>query len=246
MTIKKIVLCSFLLYFLAAGSAYAANRDKIAGYIYEDNKQLVLLVEDAASLVEKNGEAAFADFSVMGSRWLNENNYLFVYDIHGKCIFHPIEPYLIGQDLSSFKDIDKRPVIAMIANVGNKSQPDASGWIFYLWEPPSHSYPAWKGSYIRKAVTPDGKVYLVGSGLYNIKMEKAFIQERVDKAAELILSQGKETAFKELNERSCPLHILDSYISVVDEKGDVLVDSPGFPLRRGNHDHRPVNLSGDQ
>jgi hypothetical protein len=134
----------------------------------------------------------------------------------------------MGQDLSTFKDIEKRPVIAMISAIGANPQPDASGWVFYLWENPWHSYPMWKGSYIRKAIAPDGKVYLVGSGLYNIKIEKVFIQERVDKAAELIITKGKDAAFKELNDRSSPLHILDIYIFVVGENGDVLVD-PLFP-----------------
>jgi signal transduction histidine kinase len=204
------------------------NRDKLVGYVYEDNKELIILVEEAASLIEKEGEAAFSNFGVEGSKWLKGNRYIFIYDTTGKCIFHPIEPNLVGQDLSSFKDMVKRPVIAMIAAVANKPQPDASGWTFYLWEAPWHSYPIWKGSYIRKVITPSGKVYLVGSGLYNIKIEKIFIQESVDNAVELILSKGKEAAFRELREASCPLHVLDSFIFVFEENGNVIVD-PLFP-----------------
>jgi signal transduction histidine kinase len=198
-------------------------------YEYEDTKQLVMLVEDAASLIEQKGDKAFNDFAENGSKWLNDRYYLFVYDIYGKCVFHPIEPNLVGQDLSQFKDISKRPVIAMIVDVGKKQEPGASDWVFYLWEEPWKSpTPEWKSSYIRKAILPDGNVYLVGSGLYNMKMEKIFLEENVDTAAELILTKGKDAGFAELQDPSCPLHILDSYIIVSDSNGNVLVD-PSFP-----------------
>ena len=81
---------------------------------------------------------------------------------------------------------------------------------------------------MRKAISPDGRVFLVGSGLYNIKIEKVFIEENVDKAAELIQSLGRPAAFAELRRVSCPLHVMDAYIRVVDEEGNVLVD-PLFP-----------------
>lgn len=211
-----------------SSNTHAQDQNKASQYIYEDNKQLVELVEDAASLIEHKGQEAFGEFSVKNSRWFNDKYYIFVYDSTGICAFHPIESSFVGSNLSKLRDIEGRSVIAMILEVGGKPQPDASNWVFYLWEDPWHSYPHWKGSYIRKAIAPDGKIYLVGSGLYNIKVEKIFIQERVDKAVELILTKGKEAAFKELSNRSCPLHILDTYVSVLAENGDVVVD-PLFP-----------------
>jgi len=225
---KKTLLCLLFLSYALSGAAHAQDQNKVSQYVYEDNKQLVALVESAASLIEHKGEAAFKEFGVNNSRWLNDKFYIFVYESTGICAFHPVESDFVGKNLSKLKDIEGRSVIAMICEVGNMPQPDASGWIFYLWEDPWHSNPRWKGSYVRKAIAPDGKIYLVGSGLYNIKTEKIFIQERVDKAAELILAKGKEAAFRELSDRSCPLHILNNYVSVVAENGDVIVD-PLFP-----------------
>ena len=216
------------MFCVLSGVLCANERDKLPDYVYEDTKQLVTLVEDAAALIEHKGAAAFADFEVKGSRWFNDKYYLFIYDLACKCVFHPVEPGLVGQDLSSFKDIARRPVITLIADIGKKPQPNASGWVFYLWEDPWHSLPRWKSSYIRKAIAPDGMIYLVGSGSSNMKMEKAFIQERVDMAVDLILAKGRDAAFSELNDGSCPLHILNSYIMVVDKNGDIVVD-PAFP-----------------
>jgi hypothetical protein len=196
--------------------------------LYADNKQLVRLVEEAASSIERGGTEAFHDFSRKGSKWLNDQHYMFVYDEHGKAVFHPIEPDLVGQDLSSFQDIEGRRVIARMMEIARQPEPNSSGWVFYLWEGMWHTRPQWKGSFVRKAIAPDGDVFLVGSGLYNVKIEKAFVEEGVDKAAALIHELGKDAAFAELRRVSCPLHVLDAYIRVTDDEGTVLVD-PLFP-----------------
>ncbi|MCX5751799.1 MAG: cache domain-containing protein [Candidatus Saganbacteria bacterium] len=225
-------LMVFLLVFFAVVPLYAILQDKLSVYEYEDTKQLVVLVENAASLIENKGDAAFKDFGEKNSKWLNDQYYLFVYDPSGKCIFHPIEPDLVGQDLINFKDIDKRPVITLISDVAKKPGADASGWVFYLWEEPWRApIPHWKSSYIRKAIAPNGQVYLVGSGLYDMKMEKVFLQEQVDKAAELILAKGKEAAFRQLQDYACPFNIMGSYIMVTDSSGDIVAD-PSFPALR--------------
>jgi hypothetical protein len=213
-------------------------------YLYEDNKQLVRLVEDAASLIEARGTEAFEAFAVKGSRWLNGERYLFVYDDQGTVVFHPIEPELEGQNLSRFEDIEGRPVVARMMEIGQRPEPDASGWVFYLWEGPWHTRPQWKGSYVRKAIAPDGRIFLVGSGLYNVKIERPFIEAGVDKAAQLIQTLGREAAFAELRHIACPCHVLDAYIRVTDEEGNVLVD-PLFPnLEKTRNVSELVDLGG--
>lgn len=226
---KRAFVCALVLLLSYAGCAWAENQDKLSRYVYEDTKQLVLLVEDAASLIEQKGEAAFAQFGVKNSKWLNDQRYLFVYDLEGKCAFHPLEPALVSQNLTGLKDLDGRPMVAMITEIGKKPEADASGWVFYLWEESRKSrVPEWKSSYVRKAVTPLGAVYLVGCGLMHMKTEKSFLEERVNLAADLIARKGREAAFAGLRNRACPLHILNTYITVADSRGDIVVD-PSFP-----------------
>lgn len=215
-----------LLFF---SQAYANLNNKLSQYSYEDTKKLVLFVESAAALVEKNGQFAFASFSPASSRWRSDEYYLFVYDISGNCVFHPIEPSLVGKNMMDFRDIDGRPVIQMITDIGKKPEPNASGWVFYKWEEPWQSLsPQWKTSYIRKVVAPDKKVYLVGCGLYNMKIEKAFIEQQVNKAAEMLLAKGKNFGFLSLVPPFLNFDIMDSYIVVVNSLGDIEV-SPAFP-----------------
>lgn len=232
----------FVLSISAEAPAYASDDRSTVKYVYEDTKRLVKFVENAAELIEKKGGEAFKEFGDMGSKWFSGKQYLFVYDLDGVCVFHPIETNFVGLNMSVLKDIEGRSVISMITDVVKKPESDASGWVFYLWEDPSHSYPKWKGSFIRKAVSPDGRVYAVGSGLYYLKTEKIFIQESVDKAVGFINSLGKDEAFRRLRENSCPLHIFGSYISVVDENGDVIVDPlfPNIPKKRNIINYRDV------
>jgi len=221
-----LLLLSFQL--LLIGMPVFAGTPGPSPYLYEDNKQLVRLVEDAAALIEARGTEAFGAFAVKGSRWLKGERYLFIYDSSGTVAFHPVEPELEGQNLSRFKDIAGRAVVAWMMEIGRRPEPDASGWLFYLWEGPWHTRPQWKGSYVRKAIAPDGRVFLVGSGLYDVKIEKAFIEAAVDKAARLIQTLGSEAAFAELRNMASPCHLLDAYIRVTDEEGNVVVD-PLFP-----------------
>ena len=71
-----------------------------------------------------------------------------------------------------------KPIIRQITNIGRRPASDASGWVFYLWEDQTQLTPSWKAAYVRKVVTPDHKTYVVGSGSYSIKIEKAFVEER--------------------------------------------------------------------
>jgi signal transduction histidine kinase len=197
-------------------------------YLYEDTKQLVFLVQDAAHLIEKQGTAAFPAFAVPRSRWFNKWRYLFVYDLNGVCLCHPASPELIGRNLLDMKDLNGKPIGRWINAIGQRPEPNASGWIFYLWEARDDLTPTWKASYICKAVGPDDKVYLVGSGIHNFKIEPLFVKNCVDRAVHLLRKQGKKIAFAQFRDRASRFSFGDTYIYVLDDQGRCLVD-PAFP-----------------
>lgn len=213
---------------LAPGHA----EEKLSPYTYTDTRQLVSLVEDAADMVEQKGEEAFATLRVKGSRWNNNNYYFFIYNLEGVCVFHAVEPGLVGQNLITLKDMNGKPVIHYITEIAKRPEPKAAGWVFYLWEDKTQLTPMWKSAYIRKAVGPDGKIYAVGSGSYNTKIEKAFVHERVNMACELLKTKGRESAFSDLHNPAMPFHFLDTFVFVLDRKGCTLVD-PSFPTHAG-------------
>ena len=110
------------------------------------------LVEDAAALIERDGDKAFEQFGQPSSRWLNQDYYLFVYALDGTCVFHPVTPELIGKNVMSLRDMNGKPIIRQITDVGTKAESDASGWVFYLWQDQTQLTPSWKSAYVRKVV----------------------------------------------------------------------------------------------
>lgn len=206
----------------------------VSPYTYKDTRDLVSMVEDAAALLEAKGEDAFREFDVEGSRWRSGDRYLFVYRDDGTSVFHPISTDMIGSNMLGLKDIDGKPIIQEIVDIAKAPAPNASGWVFYHWQDNTQLSPLWKGSYVRKAVAPDGKVYLVGSGLYAIKIERSFVQDRVDLACDELIKLGKDAAFAEFKDPASPFVFLGNYISVLNDKGETLVD-PAFPNRAGRN-----------
>jgi signal transduction histidine kinase len=206
--------------------------ERLSDYTYRDTRSLVSLVEDAAALIEQKGEAAFKSFADRDTRWLNDDVYIFVYELDGTCIFHPITPELIGKNVIDLRDMNGKPIIRQITDVGRKPESRARGWVFYLWQNQTQLTPSWKSAYIRKLTAPNGRTYVVGSGSYNIKVEKVFVEERVRMAADLLASAGKEAAFKQFRDAASPFVFLESFIFVLNEQGRTLVD-PAFPTMAG-------------
>jgi signal transduction histidine kinase len=224
-----LLLAAFVL---AISTGPAAAGDRLSLYTYRDTRNLVSLVEDAARLMEQKGEQALGEFAQKDSKWLNEDYYLFVYALDGTCIFHPITPDLIGKNVIDLRDMNGKPIIRQITDVGRKPENDASGWVFYLWQNQTQLTPTWKSTYVRKVVGLNGQTYVVGSGSYNIKVEKIFVEERVRMAVDLLTSAGKDAAFKEFRDPASSFVFLDSFVFVLNEQGKTLVD-PAFPTMAG-------------
>jgi signal transduction histidine kinase len=206
--------------------------ERLSLYTYRDTRNLVSLVEDAARLMERKGEQAFREFAEQDSKWLNDDYYLFVYALDGTCMFHPVTPELIGKNVIDLKDMNGKPIVRQITDVGRKGENDASGWVFYLWQNQTQLIPSWKSAYVRKVVAPNGQTYVVGSGSYNIKVEKVFVEERVRMAADLLKSAGKAAAFEQFRDPASPFVFLESFIFVLNVQGHTLVD-PAFPTMAG-------------
>ncbi len=229
MNFKKISIkvCILTGFFLSV-SVYAYQNQ--SNYRYKQTKGHVSYVHNAAELLKNKGEDAFKDFSDEGSEWFRQNRYLFVYDMSGKNIFHPVTPELKGKNLIDMKDISGKPIIRYFINTVTESKTD-SGWVHYFWIEPGDIFPSWKSSYITKVTTPSKREYIIGSGLYNMRMEKQFIIDAVDSAVRLIKKKGT-AAFNTFRDKSSRFVFCGTYIFVIDEKGNAIVD-PAFPTESG-------------
>lgn len=233
---KQVFLKTFWLVLISAMmldvESIAEEFHEEVVYQYSDTQRLVTLVNAAAELLSTIGEEAFEDFSKEGSRWYYGQYYLFVYSPESICLFHPVQPDLVGKDMKEFRDINGKPVVELITKVGEQSPGKASDWVFYKWPDKDELLPHWKGAYIRKVAGPDGKIYFVGSGAYNLKTERSVVEHRVQMAAELLEAKGKKYAFKQFRSSATPYSFLDAYVFVVDLQGRTIFD-PAYPTLEG-------------
>jgi signal transduction histidine kinase len=190
-------------------------------------KELMTLVREGAAVLQKNGEKAYEEFSKKDSKWYRDNTYLFVFNMNGVRAFHAAEPESEGQNDAGLKDVIGRAIGKMILEIGTSAS--GEGWIHYMYPEPGEVFPTWKSSFVKRVTFPDGKQYIVGSGIYNMEMDKAFIEDVVNRAAALVEEQGKE-AFVLLRDKKGPFVFMDTYVFVDNMQGVELVNAaqPGI------------------
>ncbi len=199
------------------------------------------LVQEAASLIELDGEKAFDQFRDKGSKWFENGTYIFVNDLQGKVIVCPEFPKLEGRDEIGLKDPQGRQIMAsMIDVVGVEPR---NGWVHYLWPVAEGSdVTRWKASYVTRATTPSGQHYIVGSGLFDDKPNKFFVTDTVDRAVTRIEQQGDE-AFDALRNKLGPFVYRDTYVFVFNSEGTELIN-PQFSELVGKNVFEVKDASG--
>lgn len=193
--------------------------------------ELMALVRDGASLLEKDGEKAYPEFRAKGSKWFCDGTYLFVWSVDGVRVFHAADPSSEGKDVSEIKDILGRPYGRMILNAAGT--PSGEGWLHYMHPEPGDIFPTWKSSFVKRVTFPSGKTFIVGSGIYNMQMDRAFIEDVVNRASALIAERGRES-FALLRDKKGPFVFMDTYVFVNAPDGTELVN-PAQPSLEGKN-----------
>ena len=193
--------------------------------------QLVNLVQDAAKLFAQKGEQAFPEFRQKGSKWFRDDTYFFVWSLEGIRIFHAANPAGEGENMSSVTDVIGRPWGKMFLDAVTGSKSEAC--VHYMYPEPGEIFPTWKSSFLKRVKFPSGKDYLVGCGIYNMQMDKAFIQDVLNRACDLIRLKGRN-AFAEIRDKKGAFNFMDTYVFVDDVTGVELVN-PAQPSLEGKN-----------
>ncbi len=190
---------------------------------YDETIELIGLVEDAVGVVESEGvETACARFREAGSRWFDDQTYVFVLSLEGRALCHPAQPTLEGRDLNEVRDPKGRPILDLMIR---ELQSSDEGWVHYQWPRPGERLFRWKTTYVRRVVSPDAGQVIVSSGRYQMKVEPFFVVEQVDDAIELIREEGEEAAFTRLRDPKSGFLFYSAYVFVLDEDGVLLVNN---------------------
>ncbi len=123
-------------------------------------------VDKASAILSAKGEAGFDE--IKNLRFCNGQGYIYVTDINGLMLLHPIKPHLQGKSIAAIKDPKGK---MFFGEMIEKCKTSGAGWVHYLWPKPGEKKPADKCGYGKK-VTAGGKDYIVASGLYDVTEAK--------------------------------------------------------------------------
>lgn len=125
-------------------------------------EEVMLKCEVAAKLVQEKGvDIATQLIGDKSGPFVWKDAYVFLMDIDGKMIAHPMSPEMVKEDnIHQVSDTNgKKITVAFIKVAGGPGK----GWVNYMWPKPGQDQPAPKSTYIyRVPNTP----YFVGSGIY--------------------------------------------------------------------------------
>ncbi len=148
---KLSALFAAMLFFGVSVGAIAAPKDK--------DDAIALVTKAVAHVKDAGKEKALADFNDPKGPFVKGELYVFAYTLQGVILAHPMNPKLIGKDMTEVKDSDGKFFTKdFIATV---TGPNGKGWVDYNWTNPTSKKIEAKSSYVSKA----GDIF-VGCGIY--------------------------------------------------------------------------------
>ena len=137
-----------------AGSAFAAGATK---------DECVAKSKEAARMINEKGlDAAIAEINKKDGKFVWADTYVFLMDLDGKMLAHPMSPALIGKNVLDMKDKGVpgkflfKEFVAVATGTGE-------GWVGYMWTNPGDPVPRKKVTFIYRV---PGKNLFAGAGIY--------------------------------------------------------------------------------
>jgi cytochrome c len=148
---KTTLILILILFFAALAWGESATKEEV-----------ISQCRAAATLIKNKGiEAAITAIGDKEGPFVWKDTYVFLMDLDGKMLAHPIKPELTKRDdLLQVADTDGKPLFMEFVKVANSA---GQGWVDYMWPKPNEDKPVGKTSYIFRV--PDTQ-YFVGAGIY--------------------------------------------------------------------------------
>lgn len=140
-----------------AASALAAGATK---------DECIAKTKEAAKMVADKGlDAAIAEINKKDGKFVWKDSYVFMMDLDGKMLAHPLSPALVGKNLIDMKDKAVPPEKGkfLFKEFIEVAKGKGSGWVEYMWTNPGDPAPRKKVTYTYRV--PGQNVY-VGAGVY--------------------------------------------------------------------------------
>ncbi|MGM0439854.1 MAG: cache domain-containing protein [Chlamydiota bacterium] len=230
--ILYVTLSSFMLQAVSGCSTNNKTTDTSEASIQAE--ELITFIQEAANLIETEGEEAFSQFNEQGSKWFHGDTYIYVWNLdEDERVVFPPNHNLLGDKVSTLVDSQGRPIGQLF--IEKVKSADHRGWVHYHYAKPHQEgeRTVWKTSYVMRAIAPSGTTYLVGSGVYNMPPNKINVKALVDNAVSLIKAESID-AFPSLRNPESEYNFEGIYVFVTAFDGTELVN-PAFPELEGRN-----------
>ncbi len=153
---RKLGIAALVTMFglLLAAGAFAENATK---------EECVAKSKDAAQLVNDKGlDEAVKEIGDKNGKFVWKDSYVFLMDLDGKMLAHPMSPGLVGKNLLDMKDKGEGGKL-LFKEFVEVAKDKGEGWVDYMWPKPGEKTPSKKLTYVYRV---PGKNLLVGAGIY--------------------------------------------------------------------------------
>jgi len=120
----------------------------------------------AAALLQAEGDAALAKIKDANGefRFADGAGYIWVHNLDGIMVMHPIKPSLDGKGLLDMRDVNG---VYLFAAMNELVEEKGEGWVPYSWPKPGQAESSPKISYV-VLVKHGDKEYVAGAGMYDV------------------------------------------------------------------------------
>ncbi len=126
-------------------------------------------VTAAVKLIKAKGDAAILEIKDPEGpfRFADGAGYIWIHDLEGIMVMHPIKPALDGKGLLDMRDTNG---VYLFVAFNELVEEKGSGWVPYVWPKPGEKQSSPKVSY-GVLVKYGDKEYVVASGMYDVTAE---------------------------------------------------------------------------
>jgi len=106
--------------------------------------------KEAAQMINEKGlDAAVAEINKKDGKFVWKDTYVFLMDLDGKMLGHPMKPDLNGKNLMGSMDkAEKGKEKMLFKEFVDLAKSKGEGWVDYMWPKPGEEKPSKKISYI--------------------------------------------------------------------------------------------------
>lgn len=154
---KLLMLCLAGCFCLVAtGTCLAEDRATVAECI-EQSKL-------AAEMILQDKDAALAEISKKDGKFVWKDSYVFVMDLKGKMLAHPMMPGLMKmKSLLSTPDKNTEEPKMLFVEFVVMAGTQGEGWVEYMWPKPGSTEPSLKETYVYRV---PGTTMFTAAGIY--------------------------------------------------------------------------------